>query len=60
MLSPMLETIVVTVRPSGVCLIEFNRPHRGNAFNALVSKVSLTLTFAYSLGMEYGTEVGHR
>jgi hypothetical protein len=36
---PTLETVVVTLRPSGVCVIEFNRPHRGNAFNTQLSNV---------------------
>jgi len=34
----------VSVRPSGVCLIENNRPHRGNAFNSQLSRVVTSMT----------------
>jgi hypothetical protein len=40
MAPPTLETVEITVRPSGVCIIEFNRPSRGNAFNTQVSRVT--------------------
>lgn len=60
MAAPKLETIVITVRPSGVCLIEFNRPQRGNAFNSTLSNVlPPPLPNSLILGMERRTEMGH-
>jgi hypothetical protein len=61
MSTPNLETILITVLPSGVCLIEFNRPHRGNAFNSTLSNVAPQLPASGSLilGMERRTEMGY-
>ena len=56
---PRLETIVVTVRSSGVCLIEFNRPHRGNAFNPQLSRVRQSRHESLFSGLEDCITMGH-
>lgn len=47
MVIPILETIVVSARPSGVCLIEFNRLRRGNAFSDQLCRVGRLRAPAY-------------